>query len=368
MADITSTFANLSSTESSNAPSGSTAVGTGLDDNLRMIEAHQAAARDASGWFGLTLSSVAGTNTVTGSVAAQGSVTMAPTAYSTGMRFTFTAAATNTGAVTLNVSSLGAKNVFFGGRACIGGELKSGQSYEVQYDGTQFQIIGSRDINTFTADASPDGTNDLVETYDASASGPKKVTLNNLILGTGGASGTSTVLLGTTTVASVASVTLGTSAVANVSFDWTAYDEYEVHLVNFTPAANGSILQFQISQNGGTTFISTGTYSNSQFSYSGTTSSVSTNSGVTANAITPTTQSNSSGVFDGVLVMKKPSSLVLKNWVTRDVVFVNSGGILSGGQSICNQSSTAAYNGLKLFYDIGNTQTGTVYVYGIKKS
>src|SRR6185312_13178098 len=141
MADITAVFANLSSTESSNAPTGATAVGTGLDDNLRMIEAHQAGARDASGWFGLKLTSVSGTNTVVGSVAAQGSITMAPTAYTTGMRFQFIPAATNTGASTLNVSSLGAKNIFYDGRALVGGELSTASPVAVEYDGTQFNMM-----------------------------------------------------------------------------------------------------------------------------------------------------------------------------------------------------------------------------------
>jgi hypothetical protein len=142
MADITSTFASLSSTESSNGPSGATAVGTGLDDNLRMLGALIAANRDASGWGGLKLTSVAGANTVTGSVAAQGSVTMAPTAYATGMRFHFIPAGTNTGATTLNVNSIGAKNIYAGNSALVGGELHANIPVVVEYDGTQFQLLG----------------------------------------------------------------------------------------------------------------------------------------------------------------------------------------------------------------------------------
>jgi hypothetical protein len=142
MADISATYRNLSSTESSNSPSGATAVGTGVDDNMRMLGALTAAARDATGWGGLKLTSVAGTNTITGSVANQGSVTVAPNAYSTGMRFHFIPAATNTGATTLNVDSIGAKNIFFNGAACAGGELVISVPTCVEYDGTQFNILG----------------------------------------------------------------------------------------------------------------------------------------------------------------------------------------------------------------------------------
>src|SRR6185312_1617417 len=225
MADITAVFANLSSTESSNAPTGATAVGTGLDDNLRMQSAHLAGARDACGWFGLKLTTVTGTNTVAASVAAQGSITMAPTAYATGQRFHFIPAATNTGTTTLNVNGLGAKNVFFAGRACIGGELKINQPVSVEYDGTQFQVIGSLDINTLTEDTTPDVANDFVQTYDASASGFKKVKPSNLL--SSGSTGSSMVLLGSVACSAVASCSFGTSVVANVSMDWTAYDEYE---------------------------------------------------------------------------------------------------------------------------------------------
>lgn len=82
--------------------------------------------------------------TVTGSASATAmtlTYTTAPPAYVQGMRFTFIAGATNTGTCTLNVNSLGAKNIFADNRALAGGEIQSGFLVEVQYDGTQFQII-----------------------------------------------------------------------------------------------------------------------------------------------------------------------------------------------------------------------------------
>jgi hypothetical protein len=186
MADVTSTFNSLSSTESSNNPAGSASIGAGLDDNLRMLQALTAAWRDQTAWGTLTLTSVAGTNTITATLATSGSVTFGPTALSTGMKFILVPANTNTGATTLNITSpnggsaLGAKNVFCAGSACIGGELKQSQPALVEYDGTQFNIIGPLDINALTADASPSNSADYVQTYDASASGHKKVLLNKL--------------------------------------------------------------------------------------------------------------------------------------------------------------------------------------------
>jgi len=141
VADVSATFASLSSTEGSNSPSGSTSVGTNLAPNLRMIEAHQAAARDASGWFGLKLTSVAGTNSVTASVASQGSITMAPTAYATGQRFHLIPANSNTGAAVINISTLGNKSIFLNGAALVGYEMRKNCPVVLEYDGTQLNII-----------------------------------------------------------------------------------------------------------------------------------------------------------------------------------------------------------------------------------
>jgi hypothetical protein len=67
------------------------------------------------------LSSVAGTNTITG--------TMSPDldAYTAGMTVVFTPANNNTGATTLNIDSLGALDVFrYGGQALEAGDLVAG--------------------------------------------------------------------------------------------------------------------------------------------------------------------------------------------------------------------------------------------------
>jgi len=88
-----------------------------------------------SGIYALT--AVAGTNTIT----ATGPNSL--TAYATGKIAKFIPAATNSGATTLNISSLGAKNVYYNGVSCSGGELKINVPVQVYYDGTQFNILGS---------------------------------------------------------------------------------------------------------------------------------------------------------------------------------------------------------------------------------
>lgn len=62
--------------------------------------------------------------------------------YTLGTWVTFRASTTNSGASTLNVNSLGPKNIFTAaGSAFSGGEVTVGQMVNAAYDGTQFQII-----------------------------------------------------------------------------------------------------------------------------------------------------------------------------------------------------------------------------------
>lgn len=84
------------------------------------------------------LSGVAGTNTIT--------ATATPTpAYVVGQRFTFVPANTNTGATTLNISSVGAGAVQWAGAALTGGELVAGTPVTVLVTATTpvFEIINA---------------------------------------------------------------------------------------------------------------------------------------------------------------------------------------------------------------------------------
>jgi hypothetical protein len=87
------------------------------------------------------LITVTGTNTLLG-------VSVPPyTSYVTGMTLSFVPANTNSGAVTLDLDGLGAKNVFVGSStALIGGELVAGRIAQIQYDGTRFQLYQSTNV------------------------------------------------------------------------------------------------------------------------------------------------------------------------------------------------------------------------------
>lgn len=89
----------------------------------------------------VALGTIAGTNTIT-AVA-----TPALTAYAANKLFTFIPANTNTGATTININSVGARNIFWSGAACVGGEIRQNIPVTIFDDGTQFNIVG----NGFTA-------------------------------------------------------------------------------------------------------------------------------------------------------------------------------------------------------------------------
>ena len=93
--------------------------------------------------FGInTLITVAGTDTITGTVSPS------LTAYTAGQIFSFVVGTTNTGAVTLNIDGLGAKAVTrTGAIALVAGAMVTGQVALVEYDGTRFQLL---DPNAFT--------------------------------------------------------------------------------------------------------------------------------------------------------------------------------------------------------------------------
>jgi hypothetical protein len=104
----------------------------------------------------IVLTGAAGTNTVT--------AVTAPSlnGYAAGQLFVLVPAATNTAATTLNVSGLGAKSIYWNGAACSGGELVISVPTLLEYDGTQFNIIGpmigSRITNSLSGDVSLNNT------------------------------------------------------------------------------------------------------------------------------------------------------------------------------------------------------------------
>lgn len=132
---VPNTIADLSQAAASNSPLGTDTVGPSLDDYLRAAFAFSRQLFDGTPHM---LTGVAGTNTITAS-------SPVPfTAYVTGQTFRFTAAGSNTGATTININGLGAKALSRRDTlALAAGDILAGSVYQVTYDGTRFQLLGS---------------------------------------------------------------------------------------------------------------------------------------------------------------------------------------------------------------------------------
>jgi len=96
------------------------------------------------------LTSPAGTNAITATAS------LGMSAYVTGQRFFFVAAATNTGACTLNINAIGVKSVTKNGTtALVAGDIAINAVTQVVYDGTQFQLLNpasvAANVSSFSA-------------------------------------------------------------------------------------------------------------------------------------------------------------------------------------------------------------------------
>ena len=123
-------------TITANIPFGgykATGLGAGT---ARTDGASLATIQDGTGVYVATVGGTANAITLTPSPAIA--------AYVAGQTFSFSVAATNTGAVTIAISGLTAKNCLNGTLACVGGEFRINDLVEVQYDGTSFEKLTHR--------------------------------------------------------------------------------------------------------------------------------------------------------------------------------------------------------------------------------
>jgi hypothetical protein len=80
--------------------------------------------------------------TVTGTDTLTGTMTPALTAYAAGNQFSFVAANTNTGAVTINIDGVGVKSITKNGTtALVAGNIVANSVVLIEYDGTRFQLL-----------------------------------------------------------------------------------------------------------------------------------------------------------------------------------------------------------------------------------
>lgn len=272
---------------------------------------------DVAAWYGqakqnLALTGVAGTNTIT----ATGAASIA--AYATNQIFTLIPAATNTGAITLNITpsggaALGAKNVFNKGAACSGGELVIAVPILVLYDGTQFNIVSQ--------DARVPG---LVKLASGSASG------------------------------------------ATLDIVMTSYTAYTNKMLVFhlLPATDGVSLNLRLSTNGGSSYDAGATDYGWEASVGGATTTVND----TAISISSSGLIGSSAEegIDATINFYNMGSSAIWNRVSWDATYVDN----AAGQVVRNphgggaRKATQDTDAIRLLFSAGNITSGTWTLYG----
>ena len=176
-------------TPTANLPMGGFAHTGVADATVRAMYGTAGQIQDSAFTF---LTSPAGTNAITATAS------LGMSAYVTGQRFFFVAAATNTGAVTLNINAIGVKSVTKNGTtALVAGDIAINAVVQVVYDGTQFQLLNpaaAANVSSFSAgttgltpSTATTGAVTLAGTLAVANGGTGLATLtaNNVMLGNG---------------------------------------------------------------------------------------------------------------------------------------------------------------------------------------
>lgn len=222
---------------------------TAFTDGVTLVQSSWLNDIDTASYSALT--AVAGTNTIT----ATGPTSQ--TAYANGQVFKIIPANTNTGATTLNISSLGPKNIFWNGAACVGGELRANIPCAVRYDGTQFHVVGNGFNAPFldthpVAQGSADSTKKVrLEVDGLTTATTRVVTVPDRDITIGDLSGIANSLSGDVALNNVATYFDGPSVAQGTVGTWFASG-----IITCTDTAAAADLYFKLWD--GTTTISSG--------------------------------------------------------------------------------------------------------------
>jgi hypothetical protein len=163
---------------------------------------------------------------------------------------------------------------------------------------------------------------------------------------------------------------LTASSSATLDFDsciTSAYDDYEIHLIDVIPATNGSNFEFVLSTNGGSSFDTTTANYNSLYNNGWVNSS----SGGGTNNVLP----NISGIGNGTgqslcgrIRLYNPLGSSYKKMEWHAVMYYTAVSSLlnqTGGSWYLN---TSAVNAIRFLFSSGNIASGTIRVYGVANS
>lgn len=167
------------------------------------------------------------------------------------------------------------------------------------------------------------------------------------------------------------------SNVASVEFNssllTSAFSKYIIEIQNFLPATNGAGLQFQVSNDNGSSYVSSnylgtvfcGGSTDGLVSYTASTARINLCGNFNADPNWGASNSAGKGI-SGNLTIFNPSSSSNKI-IEFSVSYQSVLNYLqkSQGSSICNNSTTAI-NAIKIYFNTGNIASGSIKLYGVK--
>jgi hypothetical protein len=273
--------------------------------------------------------------------------TVASTAYVAGQRYRFIAGSASSAATTINVSGLGAKNLFKRGSINpIAGDWGSGMILEVVYDGTSFQLLGA-DVFSKMGDIASAGTINLDSTTGNVVDVTGTTTITAITLAEG--KEVTVRFTGILTLTNGASLVLpGAANITTAAGDFAVFRGYAAGVVRCTSyqalsgrsvISSAQIQPISASVGASALTISASALSLDFRSATLTSGTVTTVSGTPANLVVPSTATLGTG--NGQL--SRLAVLALNNAGTIELAVVN----LNGANDISEQGviSTTAISG-----------------------
>ncbi len=254
-----------------------------------------------------------------------------PTAITAGEIFSFKANFTNTGASTLAVNGLTAKNIFKqttgGPVALTGGEIVSGQLVMLAYDGTQYQLLSQA-----------------------------------------ATAGSGLVLISTLTAS--ASNTIAFTGLSSI------YDHYEVRFTAAVPTTNADNLAVQFGTGASPTWSTGGSYVAGRTAIRSDNTTVTGNGGANGIIIIGSASSSASGAINGRILIPGPSNGAQDHQLLAEVSGFASDSnyyrVSAGGAWTADQTAITA---VRIFFtssaagalSADTIASGTFSLYGVAK-
>jgi hypothetical protein len=259
-----------------------------------------------------------------------------------------------------------------------GSATPGGSSGQIQYNNSSafggFTMSGDVTVNTGTGAATLAASGVTAATYGDSThvaqiavDAKGRVTSASNVAVSGGGGGGALVLLEQHT------------ASASTSLDFTTcisstYDEYIIEVLNLLNATDGTNIVMRVSTDGGSTYVSSASYSNAAYRFIGTaaaagTGPANTSMGIDGTGGADTLKNTATYGLCGTYRLFNPGSASLyKRLVGTGSTFAASSSELEGFTVTSAYLSATAVNAFQFLALSGNLASGTVRVYGVAKS